>query len=547
SAWFLNAQTIVFHENFEPTSNADSVTASGALNNFSINSRLFHSGLQCDSTLVTPNDTAYLTTNSFSTLGYGYVFLNFSHICKIELLDGGEVQVSVDNGTTWTTLGGSQYVNPGNSQFVTNGNKFNANTYPLDWFPTTGTAKPTNSWWKNESFNISALVGNHANVKIRFVLRDGNGNGAFFNHGWYLDDISVSASISELTPPHITMKPPVIQDTVFNTGPFDIYAWITDASGINSAEIDYQLNYGATQIIPMVWVSDSTYKGTIPQYTFNNRIDYHVHAVDNSAAHNIANGPNQWFWIKKGPSVVQIGNGITTGTWPFYDYWGYTRSASIYLSSEINMSGFINSLQWYVSTAASANCPVKIYLKSTASATFAAGDTWANLISGATLVYDGTANFATIGWKSFTPTALFNYTSGNLEVLCETNYGGGGTSPYPYFTYTATAGNTHQTFYQDNTPPTTSGTIGTARPNIKIGFPAIAYHADAGVKQILTPTGTIIAGVNSPVTLLVKNFGLDTLKKVTIAWKLDGVLQPAAPPTIVSIPEALTSGVLNIG
>ena len=130
-----------------------------------------------------------------------------------------------------------------------------------------------------------------------------NNNGAFFNHGWYIDDISVTASFSELTPPKITMKPPVVQDTVFYTGPFDIYAWITDASGIDTAYLDYQVNSGPHIYLPMVLVSDSTYKGTIPTYTYNNQIDYHVHAEDNSAAHNTANGTNQWFYVKKAKAI----------------------------------------------------------------------------------------------------------------------------------------------------------------------------------------------------------------------------------------------------
>ena len=85
TASLLNAQTIVFQENFDPPTNDDLVTASGALYNFSINTRLFHSGTQCDSTPVSPSGVASLTTNSFSTIGFAYVFLNFSHICKVEL------------------------------------------------------------------------------------------------------------------------------------------------------------------------------------------------------------------------------------------------------------------------------------------------------------------------------------------------------------------------------------------------------------------------------------------------------------------------------
>jgi len=46
------AQTVVYHENFDLPSNADSVTATGALANFALNSRLFVSGTHSDSTLV---------------------------------------------------------------------------------------------------------------------------------------------------------------------------------------------------------------------------------------------------------------------------------------------------------------------------------------------------------------------------------------------------------------------------------------------------------------------------------------------------------------
>jgi hypothetical protein len=192
-ATFLQAQTVVFHESFDPPSNADSVTVGGTLYNFAINSRLHTTGTQCDSAFVMTNDTTFMTTDSFSTVGMSSVFLSFSHICKIELLDAAEVQVSVNNGP-WTNLTGTEYINPGNSQFVSNGNKFTSNTYPLDWMPTQNTANPYQSWWKNETFNIGALVGNQQNVKVRFALRDGNGNGRNSNAGWYIDDIEITNS-----------------------------------------------------------------------------------------------------------------------------------------------------------------------------------------------------------------------------------------------------------------------------------------------------------------------------------------------------------------
>lgn len=70
---------------------------------------------------------------------------------------------------------------------------------------------------------------------------------------------------------------------------------------------------------------------------------------------------------------------------------------------------------------------------------------------------------------------------------------------------------------------------GTLRPNLRIYYTTISTHNDAGVKQILSPTGSVVAGVNNPVNLTIKNFAVDTLKKATVAWTVDGVLQtPAA-------------------
>ncbi|HPB24550.1 MAG TPA: GEVED domain-containing protein, partial [Bacteroidales bacterium] len=523
-AAFTNAQTILFHENFDPTSGPDSVTATGTPT-FAINTRLHYSGTQCDSLKTPLNNVSYLTTQSFSTVGSTNVLLKFAHICKVEIFDTAKVEISV-NGGPWVKLT-TQYINPGNSQFLNQSYRFCAATYAVDWWASNDTIKPDQTWWKLETFDISALAANSSNVRVRFTLRGNVSNDVC--HGWYLDDIMVIGGTSELIPPKITMAPPIIQDTVFNTGPFNISAYVRDASGIDTAYIVYKLNNGANQYIPMTWVSDSTYTGTIPSYTYNNRIDYYVHAADNSSTHNSTNGPNQWFYTKHGPNTVQIGTGTSTQTYPFYMLWGYTRSAAIYQASEINTYGQILSLEWYVSTATATSCPVKIYLKSTTSSTFASGSTWASLISGATLVYDNTNSFSTVGWKLITLTTPFMYSSGNLMVLCEANYGGTGTSTYPSFQYTSTSPNyQHQTLYADNAPPTGTASLSYNRPNIKISFPPANNTQDAGVSQVVAPSGIILAGVNSPVTISIKNYAIDSLKKVTIAYKVDGILQTPA-------------------
>ncbi len=166
---------------------------------------------------------------------------------------------------------------------------------------------------------------------------------------------------------------------------------------------------------------------------------------------------------------VTIGTDTTTQRQPFGAYWGYERSASLYLSSEIGYTGTITQLQWYVGTAQTTSIPTVIYLKTTANTTLTA-DTWANMISGATQVYSATRTYTPTGWLTIDITD-FNYTSGNLLVLCATNYGGTGTGTYPYFRYSTTTGyNRHEYWYQDSSAPTGNGTPNTSRPNITISI-----------------------------------------------------------------------------
>lgn len=181
-------QTVIFEEDFE-TPPFD-VTATGAPL-WSLNTTLSNSGTQSYHNEVSTGDTSYLTTSTFSTSGNTFVVLEFAHICKIGVFDGGIIEVSVDNGTTWTQLTGNEYL--GTGQFGTMGNRFVAASYPTLWQASDNLAIPDNTWWRQESFDLSAIAGNQADVQIRFVLYDGmNPPGSGGNYGWLLDDIKVT-------------------------------------------------------------------------------------------------------------------------------------------------------------------------------------------------------------------------------------------------------------------------------------------------------------------------------------------------------------------
>ncbi|MGD9491746.1 MAG: BNR-repeat neuraminidase N-terminal domain-containing protein [Bacteroidales bacterium] len=165
-------------------------------------------------------------------------------------------------------------------------------------------------------------------------------------------------------------------------------------------------------------------------------------------------------------NVSTIGTGTSTQTYPFHINWGYSRSASLYTAADIGAASRITHLAWYISTAQTANIPVKIYIKSTPASTLST-ETWADMITGATLVYDATVQFTPTGWKTFDITD-YDYCSDNIIVMCEANYGGSGGGATVYFQYSATGSNQHEYYYADTNPPTGTGTLSTSRPNIQI-------------------------------------------------------------------------------
>lgn len=528
------AQTIVYHENFELSSLGDSVVSSGSPA-WAISTKLAKSGLRSDTAVVGNNSTSYLTTAAFNTTGYGNVILQFSHICKVDFFDTATVEVSHDNGATWTQLTASQYLGTGFYSY----NKFGANSY-ADWLIGTPSATPTNTWWKTEQFDISAIAGNFSQVKVRFKLEDGGTPGGGGNYGWLIDDILVNGATSELVPPSITLNAPLLQDTVYSTGPFAVSATITDVSGVQWAKIAYKLD-GATNYdtIVMTNASGNIWNGNIPSFTYNNKIWYHVVAIDNSTAHNIGLNPSsgdKWFLIMQGPADVIVGTGtVTTNNYyPLYNFYENNRTQMLYKASEINSSGSITHLALDISFVTAditkrnlLNFTIKI--KPTSISTL--GTAYEDMTA-ATIVFTNASYnlISSLGWHDFDITD-FPY-NGTSNLIVEITWGDNGA-------YCASGDqyNVYRTDYSTGadvlvvygyadaeTPPLYDGNS-KIRPNIKFSFPVTNYGEDAGITQVNEPTGIVLAGTSLPVKVTVKNFGVDTLVKATINWKLDGVLQ----------------------
>ncbi len=285
----------IFHEDFELPGLADSMLNSSvpvAGYAFSINTRL-HTGqnsLRSDSCQVKAGNTVYLTGIPFSTSGMSLIYLVFDHICKIDFLDNATVEVSANGGVTWTQLTNSQYL--GSGQFAASGNKFSVATYPQAWLLANAAAVPQNSWWKTETFNLSAVLNNCPAAMLRFKLQDGGTAGPSGNAGWFLDNVRVEASPWELVPPQIVILPASPTGLVWNTGPFQISALITDSSGIDTAYVVYTLNNGIPDTAAMVLQGQDTMTAVIPQVNDGDQICWFIVAIDASPAVNISIEPD---------------------------------------------------------------------------------------------------------------------------------------------------------------------------------------------------------------------------------------------------------------
>lgn len=542
-----NGQSLLFSENFESNSLPDSIVHTGN-GLWGQSTALYSQGLRSDSLKINATgDSVVMTSQAFSTSGNSFVMLYFSHICKIEFFDDGYIEVSNNNGTTWTRLTGAQY--QGISQFSTQGNKFTAAAYATDWAAGTF-AVPTNAWWKNETFDISSLVGNAASVKVRFILKDAQtGNSMPDNYGWFIDNIRVMGAFSELTPPAITLLTPSL-DTIYGVDPVQVKAVITDASGIDTAYLRYTVNGGATTNLAMTEIGPDTFAASVPFPGFGRTVCMQVFASDSSAAGNIGvypvSGCKTWYHKYNTGSTSTVGTGTTSSTlYTFYASYQDMRTQHLYTAAEILAGGAVSggnitSIAVNFSTTSTyVFNGLTISIKPTTASSISALET-----TGFTTVYNANFTPSATGWQTFTFQTPFGWDGvSNLIVnFCHDNTATG-TSPSLY--YTSSSG---KFVYATNSTAgiggcnLTGGTASTYRLNMKFNISgAAAVNVDAGIGQLVNPTGSVIAGTPFNVIARVKNFGLDTLLTAAVQWSIDGLTQTPFTFNGLLLPDSLST------
>lgn len=311
----------------------------------------------------------------------------------------------------------------------------------------------------------------------------------------------------------------------------------------------------------MVLTSPDTYEASIPFFGFGRTIHYKVVAIDGSAAANTAVNPTtgtRMIYAKYSPGgTVTIGTGTTGSSTVGPTYISGTTSTylwsnhiSMFTPAEIGFTGALSTISWYKTDAQGYNLNngvYRIYLKHTTAAAVASTvGTFATELAGATLVYENLAQNLPLsaGWVDFVltnPNAFSYNGTSNLMVLVYWYRPGSptGAVPWQYTTATGMA----CTWSSATDPPNITYGNG-SRPNIKMTFVTPSnLTADAGIGQIVYPTGGVIANTSFNVIAKIKNYGTDTLTAATVNWTVDGVLQTPFSWTGTVLQNALSSDI----
>ncbi|MBL0095522.1 MAG: hypothetical protein IPP46_02760 [Bacteroidetes bacterium] len=184
---------------------------------------------------------------------------------------------------------------------------------------------------------------------------------------------------------------------------------------------------------------------------------------------------------------------------PLGTFWGYDRSQIQLTAPELTAAGVPNSIiisrvSFFLTSfnTPTPNTPVRVLLKEVAGPAGLAASTYAAASATATLCFNGNVSSATFlpnSWVTIVLTSPFYFNGGgtHLEVIVETNFGGGGGETFngKVFSRSTTAGNYYQYWGTDNTPPVGNGFVTNTRPDVQLYY------------NVATPCAGVPAGITA--------------------------------------------------
>jgi hypothetical protein len=477
----------------------------------------------------------------FYTGYYSNVRLRFKHICKISPRDTVQIEYKI-RGMPWRAIPAATYLG---ASINYNARGFSANSYP-EWLVGDSLAFPQASWWKEETFDVSAEVGLDDEVQFRFIIKHGAITGTQISYGWLLDDIKVIATRFMIFDPIVKFIAPIVDDTVYNTGPWEINAQVKTSTNapIDNPWLKYTASHQgvfvASDSILMAYIGgDGQWRATIPQYGEGTKISYSVTGIDTfgntataSSFYVIAYPPlktTNYIYFGAYDTLGGMGNASIVLVYGAVNSW----SRLLYLNSELqgisaSTPTFLNAIAFKLINSPSApRTSVRIYMQAVTQTTQPL--IYSNPVTnGSTLVYQGPMSLVTSGWLdvAFQQTFLLPVGS-NLMVYVEDD------SPlacdYSWRGEATRIGNTGNMRVCGD-----SHIIGTVydygrKPVTRFGLSEFSF-GDHSVElhSIDSPIiGQTTAGAATPIKITFRNKGDATITSLQFGWSLNGVVQPA--------------------
>ena len=305
-----------YYQGFEATETVNFISSSSA--NVVYDSLLSASG---DRSIKLKHSTSEVVSLITDTLDFTqnttlhYFALEFDHICNAETNGGGDVVVGKifvkrPSQSVWEPLTTTNYKRSGNwSDEIAGTMSISRESYE-EWQGTT----MTNDFWKHERFDLDNKLGsnvppNDRKLQIKFELARKT-SGSVVNRGWWLDNIRLRASQSQMIKPTITMR--VYPDGGLHPSSrgarIELVPSTPVVQGIDpdSVYIIYTVGSDPTQIrLPMTGVAATSpvfgnhtkYVGRIPFEGYDTLMRFYCVAKDASTNHNEVTYPstaNSW-------------------------------------------------------------------------------------------------------------------------------------------------------------------------------------------------------------------------------------------------------------
>lgn len=503
---------------------------------------------------------------------YQYFTLEFSHACDVDPLTTQApdyiciIEAKRPDQTNWITLGTSNYDRTGGigSDDFASINSFSKVSYS-QWENST----ISNSWWKQERFNLNTpfftgvAVANRK-LQIRFTLQRRTSSGTS-NQGWYIDGITVKSSISSMSPPVLTMTAwpdhelyPASRGTRIN---FDARTSSSDGISADSCYVLYQVGSDPTvrrvqSTVTSTSQGNVTYyhgKTLIPFHGFDTIIRYRLVVKDASTNHNTTtfpSNPDGWeqFRCIRGyahEATVVSASGLGDVTDLPFPSMGDSRTQAIYDSATLAQYGFkpgaITRLSLTSGSTANnstrENFSIKMCNLPKGSVTVASNATSPAFYTGLTkTVYDSILTLNVGNGTSIDINLQDTFYYAGQDILMIITSDGSSTDPVEVKVKGSNCAANQNSIVQNmsvyygfNTYQSAffkSGAVFGKRPNYK--FTAVAHAPlihDCGIEAIVSPSDSnaALAGAtnNNSVILKLTNYGVQSIRGVRLWYQVD--------------------------